>query len=106
MERAEAADTLKLLLRRDAYVHFLYTAGVREKLNHPSQVQAWFRELDFADRVSVDHFPDLDHTQLLAEDRRRLVQTIASRLRQEAEPPRRAEPLTLAVVEPVLSPAE
>jgi alpha-beta hydrolase superfamily lysophospholipase len=106
MDREEASATLKRLLHRDAYVHFLYTAGVREHLNHRAQVQAWFPELDFGDRVTVDHFPHLDHTQLLAEDRRTLVRAIAARLRAEAEPPSAPEPLALTLVEPVLSPAE
>lgn len=106
MEQAEASAALKLLLRRDAYVHFIYTAGVRETFNHRAQVQAWFPELDFRDRVTVDHFPHLDHTQLLAEDRRTLVHAIAARLRAEAEPPSEAEPLVVSLVEPVLSPAE
>lgn len=106
MERAEAHATLKTLLHRDAYVHFLYTAGVRETFNHRSQVQAWFPELEFRDRVTVDHFPHLDHTQLLAEDRRTLVHAIAARLQAEAEPPSEPEALPLSVIEPVLSPAE
>jgi hypothetical protein len=106
MDREEASGTLKKLLQREAYVHFLYTAGVRESFNHRSQVQDWFPELDFKDRVTVDHFPHLDHTQLLADDRRTLVQAVASRLLAQAEPPSEPEPLTLAIVEPVLSPAE
>jgi dienelactone hydrolase len=106
MDREEASAMLKRLLHRDAYVHFLYTAGVRESFNHRGQVQGWFPELDFRDRVTVDHFPHLDHTQLLAEDRRTLMQAIAARLRAEAEPPCTAEPLALTLVEPVLSPAE
>ena len=106
MERGEARATLVTLLRRDAHVHFLYTAGVREVFNHPSQVRAWFPDLDFGDRLTVDHFPQLDHTQLLSEDRRTLVRAIAVRLQAEAEPPPPIEPLPLAVLEPALSPAE
>lgn len=81
MEQSEARGALEELLRRNARVHFLYTAGVRETFNHPSQVRAWFPELDFRDRVTVDHFPGLDHTQLLATDRQTLLHAIGARLR-------------------------
>jgi hypothetical protein len=81
MERAESARILSELLARDVRVHFLYTAGVREAFNHPSQLRAAFPELDFRDRVTLDYFPRFDHTQLFAADRRALVETIAARLR-------------------------
>lgn len=106
MDRAESSITLQALLHRNAQVHFVYTAGVREVFNHPSQVRAWFPELDFKQLVSVDHFPHIDHTQLLADDRRTLVEAITARIMPRPPPPGESLPLRLAVGEPVLSPAE
>lgn len=80
MERDESSRILGELLARDVRVHFLYTAGVREAFNHPSQLHAAFPELDFRDRVTLDYFPHFDHTQLFAADRRALVETVAARI--------------------------
>jgi hypothetical protein len=80
MERAEAAAALRQLLARDARAHFVYTAGARERFNHPRQLSAWFPELELSGRVTLDHFPRLDHTQLLSDDRRTLIEALASRL--------------------------
>ncbi|HTQ02600.1 MAG TPA: hypothetical protein VMI54_02045 [Polyangiaceae bacterium] len=84
MERTEASALLARLIGRGTRVHFLYTAGVREWFNHPSELAAAFPELDFGDRVTVDFFAELDHTQLLAADRRTLVEAIARRVREPA----------------------
>ena len=81
MERDESARVLGELLAREVRVHFLYTAGVREAFNHPSQLRAAFPELDFRDKVTLDYFPRFDHTQLFAAERRVLIETIAARLR-------------------------
>ena len=80
MERTEAEPALRKLLARGARAHFVYTAGARERFNHPRQLRAWFPELDLAGRVTLDHFPRLDHTQVLAEDRRVLIEAVARRL--------------------------
>jgi dienelactone hydrolase len=80
MEHAEAEAIFRTLLARRAHAHFIYTAGMREHFNHPSQLQAQFRELDFGSLVSVDYLAHLDHTQLLQADRDTLVETIARRL--------------------------
>jgi hypothetical protein len=82
MEREESARILATLVERNTRVHFVYTAGVREAFNHPKQLRAAFPELDFKDRITLDYFPHMDHTQLLAADRRTLVETIARRLRE------------------------
>lgn len=81
MEQPEASGILSRLIERGTRVHFVYTAGVREAFNHPSELAAAFPELDFRDRITVDYFSHLDHTQLLAADRRTLVDAIARRMR-------------------------
>ncbi len=82
MEKPEAAGILGRLTERGTRVHFIYTAGVREAFNHPSELAAAFPELDFRDKVTVDFLAHLDHTQLLAADRRALIDVIARRLRE------------------------
>jgi hypothetical protein len=77
MEQPEAAGILARLIERGTRLHFIYTAGVRESFNHPSELAAAFPGLDFRDRVRVDFLSQLDHTQLLAADRKTLVETIA-----------------------------
>jgi hypothetical protein len=82
MERVEARALLQQLLSRDGRAHFVYTAGARERFNHPRQLRAWFPELARDARVTLDHLPRLDHTQLLAQDRSELIETVAGRLRE------------------------
>jgi len=76
MERSESSQILRALIARPARVHFVYTG--RDAFNHRGQLKDMFPELDFAGRVTVDHFPSMDHTQLLDEDRR----TLAARISQ------------------------
>jgi dienelactone hydrolase len=80
MEQVEATRILRALLARRAHVHFLYTGGSRDTFNHRSQLAAMFPGLPLAPHVVLDHLPHLDHTQLLAEDRRAVVDAIATRL--------------------------
>jgi hypothetical protein len=80
LTQPEASAILARLLARATRVHFVYTAGVREAFNHPSELAASFPELDFQGLVTVDYFAHIDHTQLLAEDRRTLVEAVARRL--------------------------
>jgi dienelactone hydrolase len=80
MERSESMPILAELVRRQANVHFIYTAGVRESFNHPRQFRAQFPGLELGEKVTLDHLPSLDHTQLLAADRELLIETVARRL--------------------------
>ena len=77
---AESGRILPLLLERKVRLHFVYTAGMREHFNHQGQLRAMFPGIDFNGLVQLDHLPDLDHTQLLEADRRRLIGVIARRL--------------------------
>ena len=80
LEHADSSRILRALLARRARVHFVYTGGTRSSFNHPGQLAAMFPEIAFGDRVSLDHFPRMDHTQLLEEDRRSVVESIAKQL--------------------------
>jgi dienelactone hydrolase len=74
MERSESSRILRALVARSAQVHFVYTG--RDAFNHRGQLKDMFPDLDFAGRVTVEHFPRMDHTQLLEEDRRTLAASI------------------------------
>jgi dienelactone hydrolase len=80
MEHDESAEILSRLVARKVGAHFVYTGGMRDRFNHPRQLQAMFPGLDFHGCVTVDHFPRTDHTQLLEEDRRLMIEAIARRL--------------------------
>src|SRR5439155_18811648 len=80
MEHAESSRILRALIARRARVHFVYTGGMRSLFNHPSQLAQMFPALDFGGRVTLDHLPRTDHTQLFAEDREQLVEAIRGHL--------------------------
>ena len=80
MEQPESRRILAALLDRGVHVHFVYTGGMRDKFNHPFQLQQMFPDLDLSKRVTLDHFPRTEHTQVLAEDRAALVEAITRRL--------------------------
>jgi dienelactone hydrolase len=76
MERAESSRILRTMIERKARVHFIYTGGQQSSFNHPEQLQKMFPDIAFHNRVTVDYFPHLDHTQLLEDDRRQVVTAI------------------------------
>jgi pimeloyl-ACP methyl ester carboxylesterase len=80
MPHTESEAILRTLLARNVMVHFIYTAGMREHFNHPGQLRAQFADVDFRDRVTLDYFPHVDHTQLLDADRHAVVEAVAQRL--------------------------
>ena len=77
MSHAESSRILRGLLERGTRLHFVYTGGMREHFNHPGQLRAMFRGIELPASVKLDHFPQLDHTQLLERDRRTLIEAIA-----------------------------
>jgi len=81
MNRDESTRILRALIARRVRVHFVYTGGARQVFNHPGQLQAMFEEVDFDRLVTVDHFPDLEHTQMLESDRCCIVDAVSRRLR-------------------------
>jgi dienelactone hydrolase len=82
MPRAESTRILQRLLQRKVRLDFVYTGGMSRSFNHRGQLQAMFPGTDFCGLVKVDHFPKLDHTQLLEADRRTLIEAISRRVRE------------------------
>lgn len=84
MNREEAARILEALIARRVPMHFVYTGGMHESFNHRGQFKAMFAGIDFRGLVTLDYFPQLRHTQVLEEDRRLVVESIARGLRPHA----------------------
>jgi pimeloyl-ACP methyl ester carboxylesterase len=80
MDHAESSRILRVMVQRRGRVHFVYTGGAREAFNHERQLKAMFRDIDFDGLVTVNHFPHIEHTQMLEEDRHTIVEAIANRL--------------------------
>lgn len=80
MSLPESSRILQVLLKRRVRLHFVYTAGMRRHFNHAGQLQKMFHGLDFDGLVRIDHLSKLDHTQLLEDDRRSLIEAIAKRI--------------------------
>ncbi len=78
MERAESSRIVNAMLARNARLHFVYTGGQHALFNHPGQLQKMFPNLSLGDRVTLDFFPHLDHTQLLDADRREVVTAVGA----------------------------
>ena len=82
MAPAESTRILQHLLRRNVRLDFVYTGGMTRSFNHRRQLRAMFPGTAFRGLVKVEHFPRLDHTQLLEVDRRTLIDAIAQHLRE------------------------
>ena len=76
----ESTRILQHLLQRNVRLDFVYTGGMSQSFNHRQQLRAMFPGTDFRGLVEVEHFPRLDHTQLLQADRRTLIDAIARHL--------------------------
>ncbi len=82
LPRVESTRILQRLLQRKVRLDFVYTGGMSRSFNHRGQLQDMFPGVDFNGLVKVEHFPKLDHTQLLQADRRTLIEAVARRLRE------------------------
>lgn len=80
MDHDESSRILRALIARGARSHFVYTGGMNHSFNHDRQLGEMFAGIDFGGLVTLDHFPRMDHTQVLEEDRRVLVEAIRARL--------------------------
>jgi pimeloyl-ACP methyl ester carboxylesterase len=76
MEHAESSRILKALFARRARLLFIYTGGQHDSFNHAGQLQQMFPDLPFEDRVAVEFFAHMDHTQAFASDRKEVVAAI------------------------------
>ncbi len=80
MSREESNRILATLVDRGTRLYFIYTNGRRGSFNHRGQVRKMFPQLALNGLATVDWLPNIEHTQILREDRDMLIETIAARL--------------------------
>lgn len=80
LPHSESSRILKVLLARNVRLHFVYTAGMSEHFNHEGQLRVMFPDIQFDGLVELDHLPDVDHTQFLEVDRKKLIRVISKRI--------------------------
>ncbi len=80
IDRDESERILNTLLKRNVWLHFLYTDGKISQFNHKSQLKKMFPELKNYSNFALDYLPYIEHTQMLEEDRICLYEAIENRL--------------------------
>lgn len=81
--RDDASAALEALVRRDARVLMLYTGGASEYFNYRAQARACFGGVMGSPQVTLEYWPDCDHTFYLKRDRARLHSLVASWMRSQ-----------------------
>jgi pimeloyl-ACP methyl ester carboxylesterase len=76
LERPQSEAILRTLLERGTRLHFIYTGAMLDTFNHRGQLKKMFPALHFRDRVTVDHFPNSEHSPVLSAYRQQLVESI------------------------------
>lgn len=69
---------LEHLMARGVRLLYVYSGGFETYYNYREQFRDAFRRVDFGDRLRVEYLPDVDHTYILASDRRRLIDIVAA----------------------------
>ncbi|MGS1014987.1 alpha/beta fold hydrolase [Rhodanobacter sp. UC4450_H17] len=79
--REQVQRELATMLDRGLRLHFIYSGGVTRYFNHPRQFRECFGRLADRPQISARLFAGSDHTYALQVDRRRLLDDIATWLR-------------------------
>lgn len=79
-DRDSMGRQLRALVARGVRMHFVYTGGIRETLNHAGQFDEMFPE--FIDEPQITHrfFESMDHTATLRRDRDGLIDHLAEQI--------------------------
>ena len=75
--REMVAESLKLLLGRGVQMLHVFSDGQTDHINHASQYEESFREINFGDRLQVEYIPNSLHTFTELGDQEVLLRTIA-----------------------------
>ena len=81
--RAEARRKLAELVVRDIRILFVYTGAVYRYFNHRGQLADCLGRAARAPQVSLEYWPECDHTFYLRRDRRRLQAAVLGWMRQQ-----------------------
>jgi pimeloyl-ACP methyl ester carboxylesterase len=82
----EAIARLQRLAARDARVLLVYTGGAFRYFNHARQARECFGAAMDAAQISLDYWPDCDHTFYLRKDRLRLNTRFSAWMRAQFPP--------------------
>ncbi len=74
--RTAAVQQLQRLVERDVRILFVFTSGSSHYFNHYRQLRAGLGNAAAAAQVTLEHWPDCDHTFFLHCDRQRLQQRV------------------------------
>lgn len=80
IDRSEARRINLKLIERNTRQHYVYTGGRRNVFNHRRQFASMFPGIDFADTLTVDYLPHIEHVQVFRQDRDELMALITERL--------------------------
>jgi len=67
---------LRQLMERNVALLFIYSGNWYLYFNYREQIRDNFPDVPFGGRLTVEHFPEADHTYTLLEDRERLFATM------------------------------
>jgi hypothetical protein len=67
---------IQSLVNRNAQLLYVYTGGVTSYYNYTRQFFDMFAGLKPRDRISVEYYPNADHTYTFSEDRERMVERV------------------------------
>ncbi|MFT6988278.1 MAG: pimeloyl-ACP methyl ester carboxylesterase [Paraglaciecola sp.] len=59
--REKVAKALQGIIDKDIHIYNIFTGGMMETFNHPSQYHENFSEVDFKGLLKVDFYKELDH---------------------------------------------
>ncbi|MDQ2076215.1 hypothetical protein [Marinimicrobium sp. ABcell2] len=80
MSYDESKRILANLIKRQVYLHFVYTGAVHEVFNHPKQLKKAFPELVDAEYSQVDFLADISHTPVFASQLENMTEVVATKL--------------------------
>lgn len=82
IEPEESRRILAGLIARKTRVHFVYTGAMLDTFNHRGQLKKMFPGLDTKNLMTLDHFPQTEHSPVLEPYRQLLVEAIGRRVEQ------------------------
>jgi len=77
------AAELRQFVERNLALLFIYSGNWYLYFNYREQIRDNFPDVPFGDRLTVEHFPEADHTYTLLEDRERLFAAVLGWMREK-----------------------
>ena len=78
LPKKDSCKIMQELINRNTLIHYIYTGGVISRFNYPKQVKAMFSSINLKQLVSVDHIPNIEHTQVHRYERKLLIDSVTN----------------------------